>query len=79
MAKFTLIKVDGSKKILSSKKPELSELQKAVGGYIEVIKCEEGNLYVNEEGRLMGLAKNIEASLIAGVMVVGDAVLETKK
>ena len=44
---------------------ELEEMQKIVGGYIEVIRLNDGRLIiVNEEGLLQGLPVNIEATNI---------------
>lgn len=40
-------------------KNELEAMQKAVGGYIEAISLEDGNVIIlNEEGKLMGLEGN---------------------
>ena len=44
---------------------ELEEMQKIVGGYIEIIRLNDGRLIiVNEEGLLHGLPVNIEATNI---------------
>ena len=44
---------------------ELEEMQKIVGGYIEVIRLNDGRIIiVNEEGLLQGLPVNIEATNI---------------
>ncbi|MGN0519943.1 MAG: DUF3846 domain-containing protein [Candidatus Fimenecus sp.] len=57
---------------------ELSALQKAVGGYIEVVGNGDGTLIIcNEEGKLQGLEGNRRirdgSSIIAGTFfVVGD-------
>lgn len=57
---------------------ELSALQKAVGGYIEVVGNGDGTLIIcNEEGKLQGLEGNRRIhngmSIIAGTFfVVGD-------
>lgn len=59
---------------------ELTTLQAAVGGYIEVIRVKHGWLVVDEEGQLKGYEPNIVATRIfneagrVGV-IVGDAVL----
>lgn len=53
----------------------LDELQKFVGGYIELVPLPEGMvLVVNEEGLLRSLPKNDTASFLAGRIIVGDAV-----
>ena len=60
----------------------LEELQAHVGGYIEAVKTlmeTERNgytieiIYVNEEGLLMGLEHNLQASMIVGKHIVGNA------
>ena len=44
---------------------ELAEMQEIVGGYIEVIRLNDGRIIiVNEEGLLHGLPVNIEATNI---------------
>ena len=44
----------------------LEEVQKIVGGYIEVIELSDGNLLVcNEEGKIMSLPENPKATEIA--------------
>jgi len=59
----------------------LEELQKAVGGYIEIIQISSTQIMVlNEEGKLKGLPFNRNASLIfamAGIrqVAVGDVVV----
>jgi hypothetical protein len=59
----------------------LEELQKYVGGYIEVVRCrlpvpedECPLLIVNEEGTIHRLPENVEASHKAGVWLVGDVI-----
>ena len=60
-------------KILKNYQPTLEEAQKEVGGYVEMIRVEGGQLLVNEEGRLKGLSHNPTASEIAGQNIVGNA------
>lgn len=44
----------------------LEEVQKIVGGYIEVVGLSDGNILVlNEEGKLCGLDENPKATVIA--------------
>jgi hypothetical protein len=54
----------------------LDALQQAVGGYIEVVHCVGGVLFVNEDGRAVRppLPLNACASLLALQPIVGDAV-----
>ena len=47
----------------NGKKFTLKELQKFVGGYIELVPCADRVAYCNEEGRLNGLPPNALASL----------------
>ena len=50
-------------KIITDKEPTLKEMQKFVGGYIEVVQAKNGDHIVfNEEGRIFGLPINYEAS-----------------
>ena len=55
---------------------ELKEAQALVDGYVQVIKVgPDLKLLVNEEGGMIGLDWNEEASQEAGQRIVGDAVL----
>ena len=46
--------------------PGLKFLQTAVGGYIEAVDIAEGmTMYVNEEGKMSGLAENVVATYLA--------------
>jgi hypothetical protein len=58
------------------KKFSLKELQGFVGGSIELVTMKRGNghatMYVNEEGKLEGLARNYEATELALVSDYGD-------
>jgi hypothetical protein len=77
----TIITPNGSTTILTD--CSLASLQKAVGGYIEIIHLEDGRLLViDEEGKLKGLTENPTATMLlhtAGGMpqdfVVGTVVL----
>ena len=76
-----VIKVDGSIE-MKTIAADLKSLQDEMGGYIELIKLNDGklSLYINEEGKLEGLPVNLVASLIAnqtglkGDFIVGNAV-----
>lgn len=53
----------GNKEFTRDKKPELAELQEAVGGFIELVRLGNGKeMYVNEEGKLTGLKLNYSAT-----------------
>lgn len=52
---------------------QLEELQKFVGGYIEIVRLNDSELLVvDEEGLLKHRPLNVTASRDAGFMVVGD-------
>lgn len=80
----TLYKTDGT---ISTVKPNngrdfsLEELQKFVGGYIEIVYLDDSLMVVNEEGKLMGLELNRAATNLyrhyIGVddHIVGDALV----
>ncbi len=80
-----IINVDGSEEDLP--KPTLETMQKAVGGYIELVRVHSvngvRNMYVNEDGTMLQLRYNHKASTIAGMVLIGNAVLldfdETRK
>jgi len=66
--------------------PDLQQLQEAVGGYIELLMLPEGDLYINEEGKLYNLPQNPVAEkfflshggmLFPGDFIVGDAIYIT--
>jgi hypothetical protein len=58
----------------------LKQMQNLVGGYIEIVHISaEEMLIVNEEGLLFGLPFNSEASELAGITILGDAILTTRK
>ena len=62
-------------KIITASRPSLEEAQEAVGGFIEMIPVDHGQLLVNEEGLIMSLPLNPTASQIAGRPIVGNALL----
>lgn len=55
----------------------LEELQKIVGGYIEIVNLnEEYIMVVNEEGKLLGLPINSGATIMAQRgLIVGDVLV----
>ena len=74
-----IIKSNGTEEeIVIDKQNSLEQLQKIVGGYIEVVPIAGGKtLVVNEEGLLQQLPLNYKASAIAHGTIVGDVVLCT--
>lgn len=82
----TVCRVDGMDYELhpvNGKKFSLAELQKAVGGYIELVRLPPGNghriMYANEDGIGLGLYPNRRASLIAGQKILGDVIIVRKE
>lgn len=78
--KLTVVMVEPHKEpYVTEITDELSALQKAAGGYIEVVGNSDGTLIIcNEEGKLQGLDGNRRihdgASVIAGTFfVIGEA------
>jgi hypothetical protein len=62
----------------AEERPSLEQAQAIVGGYVEMIVPPHNphiQILVNEEGLLMRLPVNMEASRLAGRMIVGKAVL----
>lgn len=64
----------------SGGKFSLEELQGFVGGYIELVRLpNKQTMFVNEEGKLNGLAVNSEATEISGLfpydVICGDAIV----
>jgi hypothetical protein len=57
----------------------VDKIKEAVGGYAMYISVGNDNIVAcNDEGLLMGLSPNAQASLIAGMQVLGDALLINK-
>lgn len=85
-----LIYPDGSDKIVwphDGKEFSLSELQGFVGGYIERVQLKPGNghaiMYINEEGKLEGLALNQAATDLTNLwpydVIVGPAIIVSRE
>lgn len=64
----------------------LDTLQAAVGGYVEVVHLPgvQADMFVNEEGKLCGKARNTRATALAGMLysglglgdyIAGDAII----
>ena len=58
----------------NGKKFMLEELQKAVGGYIQIVPNSSPASYCNEEGLVYGLPYNAQASKRFGVNLVGPVI-----
>ena len=83
----TLIKLNGTKETVQPKNGNifsLEELQKYVGGYIEIVPINYGEyegklLIVDEEGKIkIGAEINFAASKIANQAIVGTVILIDK-
>lgn len=80
-----LLKVDGTQTPINPTNNEqftLKEMQEYVGGYIEVIYLQDNLIMViNEEGKLLGLPKNKQATQLANFhldfddYIAGDVVI----
>jgi len=54
----------------------LTELQTFVGGYIEYVRLASGHvLVINEEGKLLRLALNPEATVLAAPRIAPDVIV----
>ena len=63
-------------KVLTKSPPTLEEAQKFVGGLVEIVYLMDGaQMLVNEEGLLMELPVNPMASVWAGKLIVGNALV----
>jgi len=76
----TIIKADGSEEnLVLEKTTSLKTLQKAVGGYIELLHTKDGRyMLCNEDGKSMNLSPNEKATeLWAGQneIILGDVVV----
>lgn len=81
-----LIKVDGTSETL--KDLSLESMQKAVGGYIEVVSSPQSkyDFVCNEEGKLKGYFINAKATALAQInnalstddVLVGDVIMAKK-
>ena len=64
-------------RVEGNKSPSLMELQKMVKGYIEVLEKGNKQFICNEEGKLLNLPYNQEASEEARENLVGNVVILT--
>lgn len=77
----TIIKATGETITFPHKRfYELEELQKIVGGYIELVYLlNDEVMVVNEEGLLYNLPYNVKASNYANRPIVGDVLICKRK
>jgi hypothetical protein len=70
----TLLKSDGQR-VEGVDISTLKEMQELVGGYIEIVYLPEGKcLIINEEGLLLGLPLNQQATELYGHPIVGEVI-----
>ena len=78
----TILRMDGTEEAMAVDKKghlSLAEAQKAVGGWVELVRLGKGDGFlVNEEGLLQQLPLNPKASEMAGRYIVGNVVLVTR-
>lgn len=86
MYKYTILKVNGSVEQFDSKKLSLESLQRHVGGFIELLARPAdfgikatGTVYINEDGKLLGLPANTLCQPSSyGDVIVGNVLIEEK-
>lgn len=85
MYKYKILKADGSKEEFESEKLSLSSLQRHVGGFIERLARPElfgiettGDVYVNEDGKLLRLPANPHVKSTEFDTLVGNILIEEK-
>lgn len=66
--------VDGQTRT-SADIPKFKDVQEYVGGFVEVVSTHNGFACVNEEGRILDLPINKEASKKLGLPIVGNVVI----
>ena len=79
---YVTIDVDGEEvHVSAAEKPTLAEMQKIVGGNIQLVQClyegQRKSMIVNEDGKLQGLDVNHKATYMYGDLrgVTGDFVV----
>lgn len=76
-----IVKTNGEIIDLEDKELQLEQMQKVVGGYIEIVHLKNGWLVVcNEEGKLIGLEENPVVTLVCNIngfndIIVGDVII----
>lgn len=74
-----IIKSDGTERNVEPRNGgdfSLSEMQRIVGGFIEIVTLKDGQLMVvNEEGMLLEMPYNQKASELYGQPVVGNVLV----
>ena len=80
MKKATLVRIDGTRKLLPSQ-PTLKEAQDLIGGYVEIINVGDNTfLVVDSDGKLRKLKVNMAITRefgrnVYGGYIVGDVIV----
>ena len=64
--------------VFEERAPTLEEAQELVGGLVQLVHSPDNpdwQILVNEEGLLIGLDPNEEATILCGTGIVGNAVI----
>tara|TARA_R110002020_G_scaffold414874_2_gene624332 strand:+ start:1495 stop:1749 length:255 start_codon:yes stop_codon:yes gene_type:complete len=79
---YTVLHPNGEQYItITDEEADLTWLQEAVGGWIELIRTNrfDGDIWVNEEGLIKKLEYNHEASLLVGQHLVGPVIFAEER
>lgn len=68
-----IVRTDGSVTFVESKPEGIDAIQAAVGGWFACVGTPHADVFVDDEGLLVGKPINLIASVIAGQPLVGDA------
>ena len=85
MYQYKILKADGSIEEFKTEKFSLDALQRNVGGFIQVLPRPEdfgikttGTVYVNEDGKNLGLPANPLLAPSSYDVIVGNVLIEEK-
>ena len=83
--KYKILKADGSIEDFVTEKLSLESLQRHVGGFIQILPRPEdfgiktkGDVYVNEDGKLLNLPANPLVAPSSYDVLVGNILIEEK-
>lgn len=83
MYRYKILKADGTIEEYKTEKLSLDAIQFNVGGFIERLARQElfgiettGDVYVNEDGKLLGLPANPHATITDFDVLVGNILIE---
>lgn len=74
MIHAAIIRTDGTASFIENH-PTLKDLQEGVGGLVACVATKHADVWVDDEGLLVGKELNLVASAIGGQTLVGDAVI----